>query len=191
MLGKPAHEPARILELIQPLLQVDAVDEVAKEIEIGHRRNFPFLLDQLANHPIAYQWLLPEEADVSAYSAAHLDDIAAEKWPYWAPIRHHFDIRAFGINAWRGAEGDEVIKRHTETESGQAELYIVLSGRATFTIGEEEVDAPSGTLVYISDAEAERVAFAKEPGTVVLSIGATEGEMYEPSGWDTSYLTPE
>ena len=79
---------------------------------------------------------------MSAYKAAHLDEIAAEKWPYWAPIRHHFDIRSFGINAWRGADGDEVIKRHTEEESGQEELYIVLSGRATFTVGGDEIDAP-------------------------------------------------
>ena len=30
---------------------------------------------------------------MGAYKAARLDDIAAEQWPYWAPIRHHFDIR--------------------------------------------------------------------------------------------------
>ena len=70
---------------------------------------------------------------MSAYRAAHLDSIAAEQWPYWAPIRHHFDIKTFGVNAWRGSDGDEVIKRHHETESGDPELYIVLSGRATFT----------------------------------------------------------
>jgi hypothetical protein len=126
---------------------------------------------------------------MSAYTATHLDDIAAEKWPYWAPIRHHFDIRSFGVNAWRGAAGDEVIKRHDETESGQAELYIVLSGRAEFTIGSDAVDAPAGMLVYISDAAVERVAFAKESGTVVLSLGAAaEGTPFTVSGWDTGYL---
>jgi hypothetical protein len=116
---------------------------------------------------------------MSGYKAAHLDDIAAEQWPYWAPIRHHFDIGAFGINAWRGTDGDEVIKRHTESESGQEEVFLVLSGRCTFTVD---------TLVYVSDAGVERVAFAKEDGTVVLSIGATRGTLFEPSGWDTGYL---
>jgi uncharacterized protein YjlB len=126
---------------------------------------------------------------MSAYDAAHLDEIAAEQWPYWAPIRHHFDIRTFGANAWRGASGDEVIKRHDESESGSPELYIVMSGSATFTIGGDDVDAPAGTLVYVRDAGAERVAFAKEDGTVVLSIGAAaEGQAFAPAGWDTSYL---
>jgi hypothetical protein len=126
---------------------------------------------------------------VSGYSATHLDEIAAEQWPYWAPIRHHFDIKTFGANAWRGAAGDEVIKRHDETESGAPELYIVMSGHATFTLGEDEVDAPAGTLVFVREAGLERVAFAKQDGTVILSIGAAaEGKAFAPAGWDTSYL---
>jgi hypothetical protein len=126
---------------------------------------------------------------MSAWSAAHLDDIAAEQWPYWAPIRHHFDIRTFGINAWRGTTGDEVIKRHHESESGAPELYLVLSGHATFAVGEEEIDAPAGTAVFVRDPAAERVAFATAEGTVVLSLGAAaEGQAFVPSGWDTSYL---
>ena len=125
---------------------------------------------------------------MSGYKAAHLDEIAAEQWPYWAPIRHHFDVRSFGVNAWRGTDGDEVIKRHTEEENSQEELYIVLSGRATFTVGGEEIDAPALTVIHVSDPSQERVAFAKEEGTVVLSIGSTLGTAYEPSGWDTSFL---
>lgn len=120
---------------------------------------------------------------MDGWKATHLDDIAADEWPYWAPIRHHFGIQTFGINAWRGGEGDEVIKRHHERESGHAELYFVLSGNALFTVGDDEVSAPAGTLVWVSDPAAERAAAAMETNTVVLSIsGGT------PSGWDTSYL---
>jgi hypothetical protein len=126
---------------------------------------------------------------MSAYRAAHLDTIAAEQWPYWAPIRHHFDIGTFGVNAWRGADGDEVIKRHDESESGAPELYVVMRGHATFTVGGDEIDAPEGMLVYVADPAAERAAFARTDGTVVLSFGAAgTGEAFAPSGWDTSYL---
>ena len=126
---------------------------------------------------------------MSAYRAAQLDDIAAEQWPYWAPIRHHFGIETFGINAWRGTDGDEVIKRHAETESGAPELYIVMSGRVTFEVNGEEIEAPTGTCVWVEDPSAERAAFAKEEGTVVLSIAAgAKGAAFTPVGWDTSYL---
>ena len=122
---------------------------------------------------------------MSAYEAAHLDEIVAEKWPYWTPIRHHFGIRAFGANAWRGGAGDEVIKRHAEEEGGHEELYLVLSGRATFTVGGDEVDAPAGMCIFVREPQTERVAFATEPDTVVLSLGGWAGKAFEPSDWET------
>jgi hypothetical protein len=128
---------------------------------------------------------------VSAYNAAHLDDIAAEKWPYWAPIRHHFDIRAFGINAWRGGDGDEVIKQHAEGEGGHEELYVVFSGHCRFTIGGEELDAPAGTFVHVADPLAERNAVAKAADTVVLSLGGWADKAFVPSEWETESLSPD
>ncbi len=127
---------------------------------------------------------------MSGYSSAHLDDIAAEKWPYWAPIRHHFDIRSFGASAWRGASGDEVIKRHQEGPGGHEELYIVLSGHASFEVGGDQLDAPAGTFVFIRDPEAERVAVAKQDDTVVLSLGGWAGKAFTPSEWETESLGP-
>jgi len=126
---------------------------------------------------------------VPGWQCMHIDDIAAEKWPYWAPVRHQFGIKTFGVNAWRGGPGDEVIKRHAESDSGAPELYFVVSGDATFSVGAEEVPAPAGTFVYVESPETERVAVATEPNTVVLSFsGAAEGQAYAPSGWDTGYL---
>ena len=125
---------------------------------------------------------------MSAYRTASLDELAAEKWPYWAPIRHHFGIETFGINAWRGRDDGTVIPEHSETESGAPELYIVIGGHATFAIDGEQIDAPTGTLVWIEPA-ATRSATAIEDGTVVLSIGAAApGEAFTPAGWDSQYL---
>jgi len=126
---------------------------------------------------------MSEDRAVAGWRMTHLDDVASEQWPYWAPIRHHFGIQTFGINAWRGAPEEEVIKRHDESDSGHPELYLVLSGCARFTIAGDDVDAPEGTLVWVEDPAAERVAFATEAGTVVLSISGGP-----PSGWDTGYL---
>jgi hypothetical protein len=126
---------------------------------------------------------------MSAYQTAHLDEVVAEKWPYWAPIRHHFDIQTFGINAWRGKKDDSVITEHSEEQSGAPELYIVMSGHASFTVAGDEIDAPAGTLLWINDPDATRTATATADGTVVLSIGAAApGQAYEPAGWDSGYL---
>jgi hypothetical protein len=130
---------------------------------------------------------------MSAYNTAQLDEIASEKWPYWLPIRHHFGITTFGINAWRGSEaGANVITEHDESESGEPELYYVVTGSAIFAIAGERLDAPAGTLLWVHDAAATRSAVAAEPGTLVLSVsGAAPGEAYAPSGWDTGYLEGE
>ena len=50
------------------------------------------------------------------------------------------------------------------------ELYVVVRGRATFTLGRRRVDAPAGTLVHVLAGE-NRTAVAEEPGTIVLAIG--------------------
>jgi hypothetical protein len=99
------------------------------------------------------------------------------------PIRHHLGITAFGTNAWRAENiGDRLFPEHEE-DAGNEELYVVVRGRARFEIGEDTVDAPAGTLVFVSP-ETTRTAFAEEARTAVLAVGATRGEAYEPSGWE-------
>jgi len=105
----------------------------------------------------------------------------------WRPVRRRFDVRAFGVNAWTGEQaGDRVIEKHREPD-GPEELYVVLSGRATFELGEEEQDAPAGTLVFVR-AGTVRGAVAAEPETTILAVGAKAGELFEPSLWEEWYL---
>ena len=130
---------------------------------------------------------------------AHLDDVptlafgtAAE--PDWKPLRHHLGIGAFGVNAWvASAAGDQAIERHDEKPeeggtNGHEELYVVLSGAARFTVGDEEIDAHTGTLVFISDPALVREAVATAAGTTVLSVGAARGVAFEPSEWEAAGL---
>jgi tetratricopeptide (TPR) repeat protein len=127
---------------------------------------------------------------VSGYEVVHIDEL--ESFPVdddgltWRPIRRRFDIRAFGVNAYTAERaGQRVVEEHRET-NGHQELYVVIAGRATFTLDGEERDAPSGTLVYCPP-DTLRSAFAAEPGTTVLGIGAKPGEVFQPSGWEWSF----
>ena len=105
----------------------------------------------------------------------------------WSPVRHHFGIRSFGINAWSADAGEEVIGPHEESDSfagGHEELYFVTSGSAEFTIGEDEVDAPQGTLVWVGDPAVRRGAVAREHGTTVLAFGGRPGAPFEVAPWE-------
>ena len=104
----------------------------------------------------------------------------------WRPVRRHFDIQAFGVNAYTADEaGLRLVEEHRE-ENGHEELYVVVSGRARFILDRESHDAPAGTLVHCTSGTL-REAFAEEPGTTVLGIGATPGEIFKPSGWEWTF----
>ena len=117
-----------------------------------------------------------------------LDSIPLFEGIVWHPVRRRLGVRAFGINAYTSEEpGQLVIEEHDETGGGAGcheEVYVVVSGRATFTLGGETLDAPAGTLVFISDPAVKRKAVAVEEGTLVLAIGAQPGVPYEPSPWE-------
>lgn len=120
---------------------------------------------------------------MSKWEAARLDEIPPRDG--WLPVRAHFGIGAFGINAWLGREaGDVVIGEHTEEMVGHEELYVVTDGHATFTVDGDEIDAPAGTLVYVGETSVSRKAIAREPGTTILAVGGKAGEAFEVSSWE-------
>jgi mannose-6-phosphate isomerase-like protein (cupin superfamily) len=126
------------------------------------------------------------------WQAAHLDELdrlPVEQGLEWRPIRRRFGIRAFGVNAYTAEKpGDWVVEEHTETTHGHEELYLVVRGRARFTLDGEDVDAPAGTIVFLPDPKVKRVAVAEEEGTTVLAVGGKPGEAFTPSGWEWSFV---
>ena len=120
----------------------------------------------------------------AGWDSVNLSDVELISGPgtlQWAPLREHFDIGAFGINAYVAASsGQDLVERHTEEVRQHEEAYIVLSGRAQFTLDGETTDAPTGTVVFVRDPAVERSAVATEPGTTVVAVGARPGVAYAP-----------
>ena len=135
----------------------------------------------------------------AGYVTAHLDAIEpivfdSDDEPDWKPLRNDLGIGAFGVNAWVAAgPGEQAIERHDEAPeeggtAGHEELYVVLGGAARFTVGDEQFDAPAGTLVFVADPALTREAIATESQTTVLVVGAARGVAFEPSDWETRWL---
>lgn len=120
------------------------------------------------------------------YEVAHVDEL--EELPVnqgefvWRPVRRRLGISAFGTNAYTARAGQRVVEEHSERD-GHEEMYVVLRGRAIFTLGEDEVDAPAGTIVFARPG-TKRGAIATEDDTVVLAVGAKPGAVFEPSPWE-------
>jgi hypothetical protein len=122
---------------------------------------------------------------MSGYRVTKLDDVdeTTDGRCPWRPVRHHFGIASFGINAWSAKDaGDRIINEHDEANENE-ELYLVHRGRARFELDGETVDAPAGTFVFAGPG-IKRTAFAQEPGTTIVAMGGTPGQAYEAVGWE-------
>jgi tetratricopeptide (TPR) repeat protein len=128
--------------------------------------------------------------------AVHVTEIEGLELPafgfLWRPVRHALGVEAFGVNAYTATKpGGELIEEHDETGGGAGrheEIYVVLSGHATFTVGAETVEAPPGTLLFCDDPAERRSAIGRETGTTVLAIGGRPGEAYAVSPWESYFL---
>jgi AraC-like ligand binding domain len=122
------------------------------------------------------------------FESANLGDIGRDSArPEWIPIRRRFGITAFGVNGWSAAgPDDELIREHEESTIGHEELYVVVDGHATFTVGGEQIDGPTGTIVFVRDPSVHRGARAREGGATILTVGAKPGEAFQISPWEVN-----
>ena len=131
---------------------------------------------------------------MSGYAFAHVDEIPEQDYRECSirPVRHHFGIEGFGVNAWTARNaGDRLVPEHqeaneTEEESERdEELYFVVQGRAVFELDGERRHAPAGTFVFVRP-RVNRTAFAEDPGTMIVAVGGTPGKAYNrhPIGWE-------
>ena len=105
----------------------------------------------------------------------------------WRPVRDHLAIRSFGVNAFLGAQpGDRIVELHDE-EGGHEELYVVVRGAARFVIDGVEHAVPAGSVVHVAP-ETTREAFATQPETAVLVVGASPDKPFEVSDWEARQL---
>ena len=124
---------------------------------------------------------------MKGYETAHIDEL--DVMPVnngefvWRPVRRRFGISGFGSNAYSAEKaGQRVIEEHFE-QDGHEEMYVVLRGLARFTLGDDELDAGPGTLVFVRPG-TRRGAIAAEDNTFVLAVGAKPGIVFEPSLWE-------
>jgi tetratricopeptide (TPR) repeat protein len=122
-----------------------------------------------------------------------LDAIPVAEGLVWRPVRRRLGVRAFGINAYTTeGVGGHVVEEHDELSpsgaGGHEEVYVVVRGRARFTVDGETVDAPVGPIVFIRDPALKRVAIAEEADTAVLAVGGEPGSAYRISPWEWNFV---
>jgi hypothetical protein len=125
-----------------------------------------------------------------AYSSSRIDDLPSLWGGMCKLVRVGLDLSAFGVNVL-DIGPDYVTTDHTESESGQEELYLVLRGSATLLVGppgeEERVELAPEVVARVAP-ESRRLFHTGSEGARLLIVGGAPGKAYEAQEWSS---TPE
>lgn len=114
------------------------------------------------------------------YSIVHVDEIEPSG-PGGAVrfVRRELGVSAFGIN-WFELGPNVTGREHDETETGQEEVNVIVSGSGSYRIDGEVVAVRVGTFLRF-DPETTRVPIAGPDGMTMIAVGARRGS-YETRG---------
>jgi uncharacterized cupin superfamily protein len=117
------------------------------------------------------------------YRACAIDELPQLWEGFGKLVREGLDITAFGVQIM-DLPPDYATKSHDESESGQEELYLGLSGSGAVVIDDDEERLPLDPdhLVRVSSGVS-RTLTSGPDGLRVLCVGGVPGAPYEPPDW--------
>jgi quercetin 2,3-dioxygenase len=100
----------------------------------------------------------------------------------WKLARKALGTSAFGFNLVEIEPGGEM-PEHSENESGQVELYVILEGEGVLRIEGEDHPAPAGTFASIEPPASRTIRNDSGAPLTALLIGVQPEGGYEPMSW--------
>jgi uncharacterized cupin superfamily protein len=122
------------------------------------------------------------------YSSSRIDDLPMLWGGVCKLVRTGLGLSAFGVNVLDFGP-DHVTSDHTESESGQEELYVILRGSAALLIGapgeEERIELTPDVVARVAP-EARRLFHSGPDGARLLIVGGVPGKAYEVQEWSST-----
>jgi quercetin dioxygenase-like cupin family protein len=100
----------------------------------------------------------------------------------WHLARKALGTSAFGFNLVEIGPGGQ-IPEHTETESGQVELYVILEGEAVLRIAGDDHPAPAGTFASIEPPASRTILNRSEGPVTAMLIGVHPSSDFTPASF--------
>jgi quercetin dioxygenase-like cupin family protein len=121
----------------------------------------------------------------AGYTIKHRDEFEAMEGSgdcTWMLARKALGTSAFGFNLVEIEPGGQ-IPEHTEAESGQVELYVILEGDAVLRIEGEDHPAPAGTFASLEPPASRTILNRSEAKVTAMLIGVQPEGGYLPMSW--------
>ncbi len=122
---------------------------------------------------------------MTGWKVSKLNEIKPRKpeWPAgFHSIGYHFGITGFGVSGKTVDKGGMLTPLHDEVESGQQELFIIMTGSAEFELDGQKQIISAGQLVFCQP-DVQRKADSLEDNTNMITVGGTSGKAYPKPDW--------
>jgi uncharacterized cupin superfamily protein len=93
-------------------------------------------------------------------------------------VRAGLGVSSFGVAVMDLPPGFSQYPEHDHGPDGQEEVYTVLAGNATLTVGGADYDLEPGVFARVGPQESRKISTGDE-GARLLAIGASPGKVYE------------
>ena len=93
-------------------------------------------------------------------------------------VRHGLGVESFGIQVFDMPPNADRYPEHDHSHDGQEEVYTVLEGAGTLTVGGTDYEMRPGTWARVGPRETRKWSTGPE-GARVLALGAVAGKVYE------------
>src|SRR5258705_3123738 len=117
---------------------------------------------------------------MSDYTAKHIKDMEAGFQGGFVKARAELGVTAFGMQVIQLPPDFADYPEHDHSESGQEEVFAVLSGSGWMDIEGERVELDGETIVRVGP-KTRRKTYAGPQGLRMLALGGAPGEVYKVS----------
>jgi mannose-6-phosphate isomerase-like protein (cupin superfamily) len=117
---------------------------------------------------------------MSDYTAKRINEMEASYGGGFVKVRAELGVTAFGMQVIQLPPDFADYPEHDHAESGQEEVFAVLSGSGWMDVEGERVELDPETLVRVG-AETKRKVFSGPQGLRMLVTGGCPGEAYKVS----------
>jgi mannose-6-phosphate isomerase-like protein (cupin superfamily) len=112
------------------------------------------------------------------YTAKKIGDIEAIYGGGFKLARADLGVESFGMQILEMPPGYADYPEHDHAETGQEEVYLVLSGSAELKVDGESVQLDPDTIVRVGPGTKRKIVPGDE-GVRFLALGGTPGAVYE------------
>jgi mannose-6-phosphate isomerase-like protein (cupin superfamily) len=119
-------------------------------------------------------------ADEPAFVAKRIPDMDSASWGTYVRARAELGVRSFGMQVIDLPPDVTAYPEHTEEDSGQEEVFVLLAGGGFLRIDDEDVPLDPETLIRVAP-RARRKLLPGGEGARVLILGGVPGEAYAPT----------